>query len=1028
MLFVLSGAAGLIYESIWSRYLGLFVGHGAYAQILVLVIFLGGMSVGALFAGARSQRITRPLLAYALVELAAGVIGLAFHPLFDALARVAYDTVLPAVAGGVGDGAATAAKWALAGALILPQSLLLGATFPLMSAGVLRAEPRRPGEVLGLLYFANSLGAAAGVLVAGFWLVSRVGLPGTLAAAALLNLVVGAAVIALEARAGGLVQERGPSPLPSGVPPRRHAASPAPSAPHPNDAPDIVTTLPPLRTLWPLLLGASFGTAVASFVYEIAWIRMLALVLGSATHAFELMLSAFILGLALGAAWIRRRADRLRDPLATLGVVQWTMGVLAIATLPLYVASFRAVASLSATLPATDAGYVWYGAGRYALCLAVMLPATLCAGMTLPLITRVLLAAGAGERAVGAVYGVNTLGAIVGVTLAGLVLLPLLGLQRMLVAGAVVDVAIGVLLLAAPAARVARRTRRLAGIAVAATAVYVASAFFVLRVDRALLVSGVFRHGKVPQAGEHRVRFYRDGRTATVSVRDGGPGTLLTLATNGKPDASMDPAWASRQRGSARALTLGSDMSTQLLLPILTLAHAPAARRAAVIGHGSGLTSHVLLASPGLRSVETVEIEPEIVAASRLFRPANHRVFDDPRAHSVVADAKAYFAAGRRTYDVILSEPSNPWVSGVSGLFTREFYRRVRRHLAPGGVFGQWIHLYEIDDALVLSVLAALDESFPAYDVFFTGGADVLIVASSSPRLRPADWSVADLPGIRDDLRGVVPLTPETLDRLRFASAASLRPLLETVRRVNSDYDPVLDMGAERTRFLRLSAGGVRALGTERFDIAAALDGRTVGFGSGSATAVPDVPRAAGLVVGARLRARRDTPGATVVPDAGIDSYAYRVQRVTAESRGSRPPSDWDKWLAEALAVEHMLHFGTAGVADERFYADVRAFARRAGAPAPVRDALDFHHGLAAWDWREVLDASSRLVPTSRTRARPVSSELLRDGAVVAALKLGDAARARRLLAELTPRGDPADLAFRLRTRLLAAHAADVRE
>src|SRR5829696_139810 len=132
-VFVLSGAAGLIYESIWSRYLGLFVGHGAYAQILVLVIFLGGMSAGALVAGTRSLRVARPLVAYALVELAAGVIGLAFHPLFDAVARFAYDTLLPAVADAGGEGAATAAKWVLAGALILPQSLLLGATFPLMS-------------------------------------------------------------------------------------------------------------------------------------------------------------------------------------------------------------------------------------------------------------------------------------------------------------------------------------------------------------------------------------------------------------------------------------------------------------------------------------------------------------------------------------------------------------------------------------------------------------------------------------------------------------------------------------------------------------------------------------------------------------------------------------------------------------------------------------------------------------------------------------------------------------------------------
>ena len=146
-----------------------------------------------------------------------------------------------------------------------------------------------------------------------------------------------------------------------------------------------------------LILGAAFGTAVASFIYEIAWIRMLSLVLGSATHSFELMLSAFILGLALGAFWIRGRADRLRDPERMLGTLQWVMGGLALATLPLYAASFGWVASLLATFARSDQGYAGFTAARYALCLVIMLPATFCAGTTLPLLTRALVGAGVGS-------------------------------------------------------------------------------------------------------------------------------------------------------------------------------------------------------------------------------------------------------------------------------------------------------------------------------------------------------------------------------------------------------------------------------------------------------------------------------------------------------------------------------------------------------------------------------------------------------------------------------------------------------
>ncbi|HEY6219376.1 MAG TPA: fused MFS/spermidine synthase, partial [Gemmatimonadaceae bacterium] len=193
-VFLLSGAAGLIYESIWTRYLGLFVGHSAYAQVIVLVIFLGGMSLGSYFVGRRTLTIERPLLWYALVEMATGLLGLAFHFLFIGVTAIAYDRVFPAL----GHGALQQiVKWTVAALLILPQSVLLGMTFPLMSAGVMRRDRSRPGQVLSMLYFSNSLGAAIGVLVAGFALVRWWGLPGTLATAGVINLVVALIIILL---------------------------------------------------------------------------------------------------------------------------------------------------------------------------------------------------------------------------------------------------------------------------------------------------------------------------------------------------------------------------------------------------------------------------------------------------------------------------------------------------------------------------------------------------------------------------------------------------------------------------------------------------------------------------------------------------------------------------------------------------------------------------------------------------------------------------------------------------------------
>src|SRR5690242_19566614 len=192
LVFVFSGAAGLIYESIWSRYLSLLVGHSAYAQIIVLVIFLGGMSAGALLVGERSERLRQPLIWYAGVEALVGVVGLLFNYAYVDISELAYDRLFPALAGGW---LLIVVKWLLAAILILPQSILLGTTLPLMSAGAIRYFRERAGRLLGLLYFANSLGAAIGVLVAGFVLLARVGLPGTLVTAAILNFIAAVAVL-----------------------------------------------------------------------------------------------------------------------------------------------------------------------------------------------------------------------------------------------------------------------------------------------------------------------------------------------------------------------------------------------------------------------------------------------------------------------------------------------------------------------------------------------------------------------------------------------------------------------------------------------------------------------------------------------------------------------------------------------------------------------------------------------------------------------------------------------------------------
>jgi spermidine synthase len=1032
--FILSGAAGLMYESVWSRYLALFVGHSAYAQVIVLVIFLGGMSVGAYVVGQRSERVRHPLKAYAYVELAVGIIGFLFDPLYRAVTAMAYDSLFPALADG---GAVTIAKWVTAGLLILPQSVLLGATFPLMSAGVLRHTPHEPGRTLGLLYFGNSLGAAAGVLVAGFGLLEATGLPGTLFIAACVNVGVAIAILVTERRLRPTLR-----PAEEG-----HRAAGEVSASAFAVAPErwggASSALPARSTA---LLIVAFGTAVASFIYEIAWVRMLSLVLGSATHSFELMLSAFILGLALGSYWVARHADRFSHPARTLGVIQWIMGLAAIATLPLYVASFDWMGTLQQTIRRTSSGYDVFVLVRYALCLAVMLPATFCAGMTLPLITRTLLVTGRGERAVGVVYAVNTLGSIVGAALAGLVLMPLLGLKMLIIVAATLDMALGALLLGPVVARLSVDRLPYAVSAAFATLAFVIGISVFLHFDQAVLTSGVFRHGSVASSEHYRVLYYRDGRTASVGVREPREGGLVILATNGKPDASVEPSWLVQPPGSSEGppLRITGDMSPQLLLPLVALAHAPSARMASVIGHGSGITSHTLLGSPLLRELTTIEIEPHMVEASRVFHPLNRRAFEDPRSRFVLDDARAYFAAQRRTYDLILSEPSDPWVSGVSSLFTLEFYQGVRGYLNEGGIFAQWLQTYEMDDALIVTVLAALDSAFGDYEMFSVSGANIVIVATRSDTLPSPDWSIVNFPGIGEDLRRTPRFTPEAFERMRIASRETLHPMLAGARQVNSDFYPILDLGAERARFLSRSAEGFQSLSESRFDLPAALTGRRYGFGTESLAVTPEVSRVSALAFGVRVRRGRDParrspdPIAVATGDEAAESRVIEL-RDSAETRrlaealyrraaldaliaSGRSPTDWWAWVQEVRRAEEDLHAGTAGVYDASFFSSLLMYARTQKAPHEAVAALEFLRGLASWDFEAVAAASPVLESTLRAGRGWISADLLRDGTVVAHMVTGDVAGARTRMARLSPLGDSRDAAYRFRSDLLNAH------
>jgi spermidine synthase len=759
--FFASGLGSLVLEMVWTRQLRLVFGSTTLATSTVLVAYMLGLGLGALAGGRLVPRLRDGVRAYALIEIAIGAYALAVPWLlavFPWVNRV-WLHALPFWP-------AALCRFGLALVVLLVPTLLMGATLPVLVSAVVR-DRATAGRGIALLYGLNTLGAVTGVFLTTFALLPALGLYGTNVFGALADMLVG--TIAATGLAA-LV----PAP-PHGARDLARDAG-APSGKEARAERD-----------WPVLAAYSL-VGFTALVYEVAWTRALALVLGSSIYAFAAMLGAFLAGIALGSLAAHRRLDAMAAPRRALA--------------PLIVS--LAVVSLAASLliPRLPGAFVWLALHlgvaadrllltQVGLAAAVMLPSALVLGALFPLVACVLAREGRSSAAATATaYWTNTVGSASGAFAAGFVLLPLIGLRSTLALAAALDLvaAAGLLVSEASRGRVARR-------ALPAAAVVAAVLVLLLPLpwDPDALTQGVFRDPlahldvgvrSLPLEGEPPpgIVFYRDGPNATVSVHRLPNGHLL-LRVNGKTDASSH-----------------GDLGTQVLLGQLPLVFGARAERVCVIGLASGVTAGAVARHPVAR-IDVVEIEPAVVEASRWFDHVSGAPLDDPRVHVVIEDGRTHLASEPGAYDVVISEPSNPWISGVSDLFTREFFRDVRAALRPGGRFLQWIQLYEIDPASILAVLAALRQEFPYVYGFVESvhSPDLLVLATTEPLERAGLPRFETLPaGVRDDLERIevfstpdlwslIRILPEDVDRL--VAGASV---------VNSDANLFLEIRAPR--------------------------------------------------------------------------------------------------------------------------------------------------------------------------------------------------------------------------------------
>jgi spermidine synthase len=373
--------------------------------------------------------------------------------------------------------------------------------------------------------------------------------------------------------------------------------------------------------------------------------------------------------------------------------------------------------------------------------------------------------------------------------------MPFLGLKGLITSGASLDLILGIALIC----YVARESGsyRLSYVLSTIGMCGIVGTILFVNLDSYKMGSGVYRLGILDSPNNVKLLFHKDGKTATVSnflSKDGG----MSIRTNGKIDAAVMTTPGAEAH---------PDESTMMLTGVIPMTLHPSAKTAACIGLGSGITSNTILSNPSIQQLDTIEIEKAMIEGAKFFRPRVELVYTDPRSRIYNDDAKTFFSTYNKKYDLIVSEPSNPWVSGVAGLFSEEFYRLIKHHLNDDGMFVQWVQLYEINVDLVVSVLKAVALNFPDYAVYATNNSDMVIVAKKKGLLKQPDYSILKSPTLANDLKRIHINNGQDIAIRMIGSKRFLQNFLESYSiRPNSDYYPVLDQNAARTRFLNESA------------------------------------------------------------------------------------------------------------------------------------------------------------------------------------------------------------------------------
>ncbi len=700
-LFVLSGISALIYQVVWFKQLSYFLGNTTYSQSIVLATYMGGLALGAWYWGKKADTFKKTLVLFAIIEITLSIYCFFYVPIFSFVEK-SFISIVSSNGWASDSSIVLLIKFIVSGATILFPTFLMGGTLPVL-VKFLSSKLDQVGKNVSILYFINSLGAVIGTVLAGFYFIQTFGLLKTTYFAASVELFVGLVSLYL-----------------SRLNPDPSKTEPVETKPELDKKPFIVS-----QKQFKLVLRIAALSGFSAMVYEVVWLRLLIPILGSSTYSFTIILAAFISGITLGSYLTYRYNFKIKNPLSFVGLCQFAIVISIFLTLPLYEYLPYEIWKAASGPIGLPHDYSYYLLIQFTFVFLVLVIPTIFMGMSLPILSRVAINSVENSgKIIGRIFAVNTLGTVLGALISGLFLIPTFGILTTIIIALAINLFLSLNVYLQKDFVSTKYKTVLGSILVVCGFLFFKNvnskswAYPIMlsqvprQINRSLppntykeFISGIKQGNKI--------LYYKEGIGGTIIV--GIERNQIYLSTNGKSDANSV-----------------TDLRTQVSLGLTPVILHPKAEQVFVIGYGAGTTIGYAMTHPNVKYAEVAEISAEVIEASRHFKGINEQPLKRKNLKVIKDDGVSALRLSSKKYDVIISQPSNPWSAGVGNLFTKEFFSDCKEKLNLGGYVAQWFSYYEMDNkSLKLILRTALDE-FKYVSLWHIGKSDILLLCSET--------------------------------------------------------------------------------------------------------------------------------------------------------------------------------------------------------------------------------------------------------------------------------------------------------